>query len=92
MAEVSFPVLTSHRSKCKRKENSASQGMGGQVRVQGWQSGESTCLLTMWPGIGSWTRGHIWVEFVVNLVLFSATRAFSLGNLRFASFHKNQYI
>ena len=32
---------------------------------QGWHSGESTCLPPMWHGFDSWTRCHMWVEFVV---------------------------
>ena len=32
---------------------------------QGWRSGESTHLPPMWPGFDSWTRRHMWVEFVV---------------------------
>ena len=37
--------------------------------VQGWLSGESTCLPAMWPGFDYQIRRHIWVEFV--LVLYS---------------------
>ena len=32
---------------------------------QGWRSGESTRLPPMCPGFDSWTRRHMWVEFVV---------------------------
>ena len=32
---------------------------------QGWRSGESTRLLSMWPGFDSRTQHHMWVEFVV---------------------------
>ena len=32
---------------------------------QGWRSGESACLPPMCPGFDSWTRRHMWVEFVV---------------------------
>ena len=32
---------------------------------QGWRSGESTRLPPMWPGFDSWSRSHMWVEFVV---------------------------
>ena len=32
---------------------------------QGWRSGESTRLPPMWPGFDSWTRRHMWVDFVV---------------------------
>ena len=32
---------------------------------QGWHSGESTCLPPMWPRFDSWTRRHMWIEFVV---------------------------
>ena len=29
------------------------------------RSGESTRLPPMWPGFDSWSRFHMWVEFVV---------------------------
>ena len=32
---------------------------------QGWRSGESTRLPPMSPGLDSWSRRHMWVEFVV---------------------------
>ena len=32
---------------------------------QGWHSGESTRLPSMWPGFDSRSRRHMWVEFVV---------------------------
>ena len=32
---------------------------------QGWRSGESARLPPMWPGFNSWSRCHMWVEFVV---------------------------
>ena len=32
---------------------------------QGWCSGESTRLPSMWPEFDSRTRRHMWVEFVV---------------------------
>ena len=32
---------------------------------QGWCSGESTRLPPMWHGFDSWSRRHMWVEFVV---------------------------
>ena len=31
---------------------------------QGWCSGESTHLPPVWPGLDSWSRRHMWVEFV----------------------------
>ena len=33
---------------------------------QGWRGGESARLTPMWPGFDSWTRRHMWVEFVVS--------------------------
>ena len=44
--------------------------------VQGWGSGERTCLPRMWPGFDSQTRRHVWVEFVGSLL---CTERFSLG-------------
>ena len=35
------------------------------VGEQGWCSGESSRLPTMWPGFKSRRRRHMWVEFVV---------------------------
>ena len=35
------------------------------VGEQGWCSGESSRLPTMWPGFKSRSRRHMWVEFVV---------------------------
>ena len=32
---------------------------------QGWRSGESARLPPMCPGFDSWTRRHMWVEFVI---------------------------
>ena len=32
---------------------------------QGWCSGESTRLPPIWPGFGSRTQRHMWIEFVV---------------------------
>ena len=32
---------------------------------QGWRSGESTLVPSMWPGFNSRTQRHMWVEFVV---------------------------
>ena len=53
-------------------------------REQGWRSGESTRFPPMWPGFDSWSRCHMWVEFVVGsicglslmLVLVLAPRVF----------------
>ena len=44
---------------------------------QGWHSGESACLPLRRPGFDSWTRHHLWVEFVVGS--FLALRDFSQG-------------
>ena len=54
------------------------QGWGrARVGGAGWRSGDSARLLPMWPGFDSWTRRHMWVEFVVGSLL--APRGFSLG-------------
>ena len=44
--------------------------------MQGWRSGESTCLPPMWPGFDSQTRRHMLVEFVGSLLY---TERFSPG-------------
>ena len=44
--------------------------------VQGWRSGESTRLPSMWPGFDSRIRRHMWVEFVDSLL---STERFSPG-------------
>ena len=41
---------------------------GGGGGVQGWRSGESTCLPPMWPRFDSQTLRHMWVEFVGSLL------------------------
>ena len=56
------------------------------LREQGWRSGESARLPPMWPGFDSWTRRHMWVEFVVSSR--PAPRVF-LRVLRFSSLLKN---
>ena len=38
---------------------------------QGWRSGESARLTSMWPGFKSRLRLHMWVEFVVGSLLCS---------------------
>ena len=45
--------------------------------------GESARLPPVWPGFDSWTRRHMWVEFVVGSLL--APRGFSLGTPVFPS-------
>ena len=42
-----------------------SPGNTAMPEEQGWRSGESTHLPPMWLGFDSWTRRHMWVEFVV---------------------------
>ena len=39
-----------------------------RFEVQGWCSGESTGLLSMWSGFDSQIRRHMWVEFVGSLL------------------------
>ena len=41
------------------------------VGEQGWLGGESTHLPPMWPGFGSRSRLHMWIEFVVGSLLCS---------------------
>ena len=43
----------------------------GAGMEQGWRSGESARLPPMWPRFDSWTRRHMWVEFVVGSLLWS---------------------
>ena len=50
--------------------------------LQGWRSGERTCLPPMWPGFDSQTRRHMWVEFVDSLL---CTERFSPGTPVFSS-------
>ena len=38
------------------------------MELQGWRSGESTCLPPMWPGFDSQIRRQVWVEFVGSLL------------------------
>ena len=47
------------------------------ARLQGWRSGESTRLPTMWPGFDSQIRRHMWVNFVGSLL---CTERFSTGS------------
>ena len=44
---------------------------------QGWRSGESTRLPSMWPGFDSRPWRHMWVEFVV--CSRPCSEGFSLG-------------
>ena len=55
----------------KLVNNSFSLNKGNQRKFgeQGWRSGESARLPPMWPGFDSWTRRHMWVEFVVGSLL-----------------------
>ena len=46
-----------------------------EMAEQGWLSGENTRLPPMWPGLKSWRRRHMWVEFDVGSLL--APRDFS---------------
>ena len=39
------------------------------IGEQGWRSGESARLPSVWPGFDSQTRCHMWVEFVVGSLL-----------------------
>ena len=49
--------------------------MGTYYGEQGWRSGGRPRLPPMCPGFDSWTRRHMWVEFVVGSLL--AQRVFS---------------
>ena len=50
------------------------------IRWQGWPSGESTCLLPMWPGFDFPSRLHMWIEFVGSLL---CSESFFPGNCGF---------
>ena len=52
-----------------------------------WRSCESAHLLSVCPGFDSWTRRHIWVEFV--FWFSSLLREIFLGVLRFSPLHNN---
>ena len=54
---------------------------------QGWCSGESTRLPPLWPGFNSWTRRHMWVEFVVGSR--PCSEHFSPGSLIFLPLQKS---
>ena len=54
--------------------------------VQGWHIGESIRLPPMWPGSDSYTRRHMWVEFVGSLL---CTERFSPGTPVFPSSKTN---
>ena len=56
---------------------------------QGWCSSESTLLPPMWPWFDSWSRRHMWVEFVVGSLL--ALRGFSPGTPVFPSSQKQTF-
>ena len=55
-AKVCFPM---NISGLRRHVKHGSKG------EEGWRSGESACLPSMWPGFDSRTLHHLWVEFVV---------------------------
>jgi len=71
-----------------QSRHSRARGRPGGWGWQEWRSGESTRLPPMWPAFDSRSRCHMWVEFVVGLVL--APRVFRRV-LRFSSLHKNQH-
>ena len=56
--------------------------------LQGWCSGESTCLPPMWPRLHSHIQCHIWVELFGSLL---CTKRFSLGTL-VSPLLKNQHL
>ena len=43
---------------------------------QRWCSGESTPFPPVWPEFDSWTRHHVWVEFIVGFSLHSPEKKF----------------
>ena len=62
-----------------------SHHFGPQLGEQGLRSGEGAHLPPMWPGFNSWTRRHMWVEFVAGSLLcserfFSGYSGFSLSS------------
>ena len=44
---------------------------------QWWHSGESAHLPTMCPGFDSWTRRHMWIEFVAGSTSRPCSEGFS---------------
>ncbi|KAL9953552.1 hypothetical protein ACROYT_G040987 [Oculina patagonica] len=65
-------------------------GTQGRV-VKAVSSGDGARLPPEWPGLNSWTRRHMWVEFVVgSRPVVLAPRVFLLV-LRSTSLHKNQH-
>ena len=48
-----------------------------RLGVQGWCDGENTRLPPLWPVFDSWTRRHMWVEFVAGS--HPCAKGFSLG-------------
>ena len=58
------------------------------TREQGWHSGESTHLPSMWPGIKSQRQRHMWVVIICLPVLSFAPRGFFPGTPVFPSRQK----
>ena len=57
------------------------QGWGARLGRKGWCSGESACLLPIWPGFKSPRRHHMWVEVVVGSErFFSGYSSFPLSS------------
>ena len=58
------------------------------LREQGWRSGESTRLPSMWPGFESERLRHMWVELVIGSLLLQEV---FLRVLQFSPLLKNQH-
>ena len=68
-----FPSLRSPRYIMGNSVSSFTRALTESLWLteQGWRSGESAHLPLIRPGFDSWTRRHMWVEFVVGSLLCS---------------------
>ena len=82
---TTLPWETSSPSYTMRPKTQPGRGIATTVHMlsdigeQGWHSDGSTCSWSMWPGLKSWCRHHMWVEFVVQFFLSFALRGFYSG-------------
>ena len=82
---TTLPWETSSPSYTMRPKTQPERGIATTVHMlsdigeQGWHSDGSTCSWSMWPGLKSWCRHHMWVEFVVQFFLSFALRGFYSG-------------
>ena len=73
-----------------RSINLATQACKQIHGEQGWRSGESARLPPMCPGFDSWTRRHMWVEFVVGSL--PCSEGFSPGSPVFLPPQKSTFL